>query len=72
MQSGTLPPPERRPTASERRWGIARIFLGQAQIIAATAGFVLLVYTGMSIPTVAAISVAGLLLLTSRLLFRRA
>jgi hypothetical protein len=48
-----------------------RIALGTAQVMAATAGLVLMVETGTSVPTMATIAVAGLLVVVSKLLFRR-
>jgi hypothetical protein len=75
MEPGATPteerPSERRLSARERRWAVVRIVLGQAQILAATVGVVLLVLTGMSVPTIVAVGVAAALLLTSRLFFWR-
>ena len=59
------------PTAREKCWAVMRIALGTAQVMAATAGLVLMVETGTSVPTMATIAVAGLLVVVSKLLFRR-
>jgi hypothetical protein len=47
-----------------------RIVLGQAQVIAATVALVLLFVFGPAWPALAAVAVAGLLVVASRLLFR--
>jgi hypothetical protein len=46
------------------------MILGQAQIVAAVAGLVLLFATGLNWPTLAVVSIAGLLVVVSKLLFR--
>jgi hypothetical protein len=75
MQQRTTPTEEpstqHRSTATGQRWAVVRIVLGQAQMLAATVGIGLLVLTGRSVPTIVAVSVACVLLLTSQLLFRR-
>ena len=58
------------PTPRERRRALARIALGQAQVIAAVLGLVLFLQTGMSPATLTAVGVAGLLVLVSRAAFR--
>jgi hypothetical protein len=63
------PTPE-RPTAPERRTALLRVALGHAQMLTAAVGLVLLLSFGPEWPTLVAVGVAGLLLLTSKLLFR--
>jgi hypothetical protein len=63
------PTPERS-TNRERRWAVVRIILGQAQMAAAVVGLVLLLSVGASWPTLVAVTVAGLLVIVSRLLFQ--
>ena len=70
MQLGITPaagPPEQRSTSGERRYAAIRSALGLA---APTTALCLLVWTGPSLPTLAAVAVAGLLVVTSKLLFR--
>jgi len=70
----TETPPERaegqRPTSGERRRPVARVLLGQAQIVAATVALVLLFVFGPAWEALAAVAVAGLLVVASKLLFR--
>ncbi len=58
------------PTPGERRRALARIALGQAQIVAAVVGLVLFATTGASPATFAAVGVAGVLVVVSRVAFR--
>jgi hypothetical protein len=58
------------PTPRERRWALVRIALGQTQVMAATVALVLLLTFGTAWPTLVAVGIAGLLVLTSKLLFR--
>jgi hypothetical protein len=65
--------PERAPGGrrpEEKARAIVRIVLGVAQVMAATVTLVLLLAFGTAWPTLAAAGVAGLLVLTSKLLFR--
>ena len=50
---------------------VARIALGQAQIVAAVVSFCLLIGTGVSQWTVWAVAVTALLFVVSKLLFRQ-
>ena len=65
--------PERAPGGPNRRergWAAVRVALGLGQVMAATVTLVLLLAFGTAWPTLAAAGVAGLLVLTSKLLFR--
>jgi hypothetical protein len=65
--------PERAPggpAPREKAWATVRVVLGVAQVMAATITLVLLLSFGTAWPTLVAAGVAGLLVLTSKLLFR--
>jgi hypothetical protein len=51
-------------------WAVVRIVLGQAQIIGATVSLYCLIATGANALTMWAVSVTGLLVVASKLLFR--
>jgi uncharacterized membrane protein (UPF0136 family) len=57
------------PTAKEKAWAVVRIVLGLAQVMGATLALYLLVQTGTSGLTIAAVVVTGLLTAGSTLLF---
>jgi hypothetical protein len=59
-----------RPTTPEKAWAVARIVLGPAQVMGATASAYLLVQTGPSTLTLGAVAITGLLVVVSKLLYR--
>ena len=58
------------PTASERRWAVVRLILGQLQMMGAVVSFVLLLQTGINRLSLGAVVVTSLLTGLSLLLFR--
>lgn len=57
--------------AQERRWAVHRLILGQLQIVGAVAGAILLLQTGVNTPSVTVIALTSLVMVISRLLFRK-
>jgi len=64
-------PPHELPRTGERLWAVVRLVLGVGQIMGATAGFSLLLQTGLSSPTLWVVAATTGLMLTSKILFRR-
>ncbi len=58
------------PTPAERRWAVVRILLGTAQVMGATVSAYLLLQTGTNAWSLGAVTVTGLLVVLSKLLFR--
>jgi hypothetical protein len=56
---------------TQMRRAVAQFIFGQLQIVGATAGFILLVTTGISTATILTVTAAGVVTLTSRFLFWR-
>ncbi|HEX4793970.1 MAG TPA: hypothetical protein VH370_09270 [Humisphaera sp.] len=62
--------PDGMRSANRKRWAVFRIVLGNAQMIGAAAGTVLLVMTGTSRATLTVVGITAIFTITSLLIFR--
>jgi hypothetical protein len=63
---------EGRSSGREKVWAVARVALGVALVMCATISLTLLLQTGTGAVSIGAVTVTGMLVVVSKLLFREA